>query len=101
MLGQLDAPILGTINLDDDGGYGFINDNVQDYINLDVDGRKVTIFGLTNPRVYRYELPTNIPGLTFYSGLDTGFAAVPQYSRRGESRPDGRPDPYGLFALRR
>jgi len=78
MLGQLNAPILGTINLDDDGSYGFINDHVQDYINLDVDGLKVTIFGLTNPRVYRYELPTNIPGLTFYSGLDTGFAAVPQ-----------------------
>lgn len=78
MLGQLDAPLLGTINLDDDGDYGFINENVQDYINLEVDGLKVTIFGLTNPRVYRYELPTNIPGLTFYSGLDTGFAAVPE-----------------------
>jgi 5'-nucleotidase len=78
MLGQVDAPLLGTINLDDDGSYGFINDNVDDYINLDVDGLKVTIFGLTNPRVYRYELPTNIPGLTFYSGLDTGFAAVPE-----------------------
>ena len=78
MLGQLEAPILGTINLDDDGSYGFINENVEDYINLDVDGLKVTIFGLTNPRVYRYELPTNIPGLTFYSGLDTGFEAVPQ-----------------------
>ncbi len=77
MLGQLNFPILGTINLDDDGSYGFINSNVQDYINLDVNGKKVTIFGLTNPRVYRYELPTNIPGLTFYSGLDTGFAAVP------------------------
>jgi len=77
MLGQLDAPLLGTINLDDDGSYGFINENVQDYINLDVDGLKVTIFGLTNPRVYRYELPTNIPGLTFYSGLETGFEAVP------------------------
>ncbi len=78
MLGQVDAPLLGTINLDDDGSYGFINENVEDYINLEVDGLKVTIFGLTNPRVYRYELPTNIPGLTFYSGLDTGFAAVPQ-----------------------
>jgi 5'-nucleotidase / UDP-sugar diphosphatase len=78
MLGQLEAPILGTINLDDDGSYGFINENVQDYINLNVNGKKVTIFGLTNPRVYRYELPTNIPGLTFYSGLDMGFAAVPE-----------------------
>jgi 2',3'-cyclic-nucleotide 2'-phosphodiesterase (5'-nucleotidase family) len=73
MLGQLDAPILGTLNLDDDGSYGFINENVQDYINLDVNGKKVTIFGLTNPRVYRYELPTNIPGLTFYSLDEIGY----------------------------
>jgi 5'-nucleotidase/UDP-sugar diphosphatase len=73
MLGQLDAPILGTINLDDDGSYGFINEHVQDYINLDVDGLKVTVFGLTNPRVYRYELPTNIPGLTFYSLEEVGY----------------------------
>jgi 5'-nucleotidase/UDP-sugar diphosphatase len=78
MLGQLEFPILGTINLDDDGSYGFINENVQDYINLYVDGLKVTVFGLTNPRVYRYELPTNIPGLTFYSALEKGFEAVPQ-----------------------
>jgi 5'-nucleotidase / UDP-sugar diphosphatase len=78
MLGQLDFPILGSLNLDDDGSYGFINDHVQDYINLDVNGLKVTVFGLTNPRVYRYELPTNIPGLTFYSGLEKGFEAVPQ-----------------------
>ena len=78
MLGQVEAPLLGTINLDDDGSYGFINENVDDYINLEVNGKKVTIFGLTNPRVYRYELPTNIPGLTFYSGLDTGFTAVPE-----------------------
>ena len=78
MLGQVNFPLLGTINMDDDGSYGFINDNVQDYINVDINGTKVTIFGITNPRVYRYELPTNIPGLTFYSGLDTGFAAVPQ-----------------------
>jgi 5'-nucleotidase len=66
MLGQLAFPILGTLNVDDDGGYGFINDNVDDYITLDVAGKKLAIFGITNPRVYRYELPTNIPGLTFY-----------------------------------
>ena len=72
--------------MDDDGSYGFINEHVQDYINLEVDGLTVTIFGLTNPRVYRYELPTNIPGLTFYSGLDTGFEAVPQILA------DGTPD---------
>jgi 2',3'-cyclic-nucleotide 2'-phosphodiesterase (5'-nucleotidase family) len=78
MLGQLSFPILGTVNLDDDGSYGFINDNLQDYINLDVNGLKVTIFGLTNPRIYRYELPTNIPGLTFYPALDTVAPLVPE-----------------------
>jgi len=77
MLEQLDFPILGKANLDDDGSYGFINDNVEEYINLDVNGKKVTILGLTNPRVYRYELPTNIPGLTFYPALDTAESMVP------------------------
>jgi 2',3'-cyclic-nucleotide 2'-phosphodiesterase (5'-nucleotidase family) len=78
MLGQLDMPILGSANLDDDGSYGFINDNVDDYITLDVDGLDVAIFGLTNSRVPRYELPTNIPGLTFYDAVETAQSLVPQ-----------------------
>jgi 5'-nucleotidase len=78
MLDQVAFPLLGTANLDDDGSYGFVDDNIVDYINLDVDGRKVTIFGLTNPRVYRYELPTNIPGLTFYPAVDTAETLVPE-----------------------
>ena len=78
MLGQVNFPLLGTANMDDDGSYGFINDNIVDYINLDVDGLKVTIFGITNPRIYRYELPTNIPGLTFYPALDTAETLVPE-----------------------
>jgi 2',3'-cyclic-nucleotide 2'-phosphodiesterase (5'-nucleotidase family) len=56
----------------------FINNNIQDYINLDVDGLKVTLFGLTNPRIYRYELPTNIPGMTFYPAVDTAQTLVPE-----------------------
>ena len=63
--------------MDDDGSYGFINDNIEDYINLDVNGKTVTVFGLTNPRIYRYELPTNIPGLTFYPAVDTAMTMVP------------------------
>jgi 2',3'-cyclic-nucleotide 2'-phosphodiesterase (5'-nucleotidase family) len=63
--------------MDDDGSYGFINDNVEDYITLDVDGVKVVIFGLTNPRVPRYELPSNITGLTFYSAVDKAVEMVP------------------------
>jgi 2',3'-cyclic-nucleotide 2'-phosphodiesterase (5'-nucleotidase family) len=77
MLGQVDFPIMGSANMDDDGSYGFVNDNMVDYINLDVDGKKVSIFGLTNPRVYRYELPSNIVGLTFYPALDTAEILVP------------------------
>jgi 2',3'-cyclic-nucleotide 2'-phosphodiesterase (5'-nucleotidase family) len=64
--------------MDDDGSYGFIDDNIVDYINLTVGDRKVTLFGLTNPRVYRYELPTNIPGLTFYPAVDTAATLVPK-----------------------
>ena len=77
MLGQLNFPILGKVNLVDDGSYGFINDHVREYINLDVNGLKVTVFGLTNPRVYRYELPTNIPGLTFPPAISAAQAFVP------------------------
>jgi 2',3'-cyclic-nucleotide 2'-phosphodiesterase (5'-nucleotidase family) len=77
MLGQLDCPILGSANLDDDGSYGFINDNVKDYITMTVDGVDVAIFGLTNPRVPRYELPSNIAGLTFYPATVTAASLVP------------------------
>jgi 2',3'-cyclic-nucleotide 2'-phosphodiesterase/3'-nucleotidase/5'-nucleotidase len=77
MLGQLNFPILGSANVDDDGSYGFINGNVEDYITVTVDGLDVAIFGLTNPRVYRYELPTNIPGLTFYPATSTAQSLVP------------------------
>ncbi len=77
MLEQVDFPLLGTANMDDDGSYGFINDNIVDYINLDVNGKKVTIFGLTNPRIHRYELPTNIPGLTFYPAQGAAETLVP------------------------
>jgi len=62
----------------EDAATSFINGNIQDYINLDVDGLKVTIFGLTNPRIYRYELPTNIPGMTFYPAVDTAETLVPE-----------------------
>jgi len=78
MLGQVNAPILGTANMEDDGSYGFINDNLQDTLTMTVDGIDISFFGLTNPRIYRYELPTNIPGLTFYPGLDTAQALVPE-----------------------
>jgi 5'-nucleotidase len=78
MLGQVDFPLLGTANMDDDGSYGFINDNIDDYITFDIGGRDVVVFGITNPRIYRYELPTNIPGMTFYPAVDTAAVLVPE-----------------------
>lgn len=77
MLGQLDFPILGSANLDDDGRYGLADVGAQDYITLTVDGLDIVIFGLTNPRVPRYELPTNIPGLTFHPATETAISMVP------------------------
>jgi 5'-nucleotidase len=77
MLGQVDFPLLGTANMDDDGSYGFINDNVDDYITLDVNGKRVVILGFTNSRIYRYELPTNIPGMTFYLAYEEAPNLVP------------------------
>ncbi len=86
MIGQLDFPVLGAANLDDTGDYGTINDTVKDYTNFNVNGVKVSVFGLTNPRVYRYELPSNIPGLTFYPVLDVTQPLVNKI--RAEENPD-------------
>lgn len=77
MLGQAEFSLLGTANMDDDGSYGFINDNIEDYITLEVDGKKVVIFGFTNSRIYRYELPTNIPGMTFELAYELAPTMVP------------------------
>jgi 5'-nucleotidase len=78
MLGQVNFPLLGTINIGDDGSYGLANLNMQDYTNLEVNGLKVTLFGLTNPLIYTYELPSNIPGLTFYPATEAAQIRVPE-----------------------
>lgn len=77
MLGQADFELLGTANMDDDGSYGFIDDNVQDYVSFDVGGRNVVVLGFTNSRIYRYELPTNIPGMSFELGYEVAPEIVP------------------------
>jgi 5'-nucleotidase len=85
MLGQVNFPILGA-NMTDDGTYGFVNDNIQDYITMTVGGLKVAILGLTNPRVPSYELPSNIEGLSFAEANATAQALVPQI--RANEDPD-------------
>ncbi len=72
VLGQAKFPILGA-NVSDTGAYGLAAANggkgVQPYIEKDLDGIKVGIVGITNHRVPNYELPSNIPGLTFSNPL--------------------------------
>ncbi len=86
MLKQVNFPLLGSANLDDDGSYGLDQIDLRDYITMTVEGLDIAIFGLTNPRVYRYELPTNIPGLTFHPATETAQSLVP--TLRANEDPD-------------
>ena len=70
VLGQATFPVLQA-NISDDGSYGLAAANggagVQPYVTKAVgpEGIKVAILGIGNHRVPNYELPSNIPGLTF------------------------------------
>ena len=69
-LSQATFPILGA-NVADTGAYGLADVGVEPYIEktLGAEGVKVAILGITNHRVPNYELPSNIPGLTFSDPL--------------------------------
>jgi 2',3'-cyclic-nucleotide 2'-phosphodiesterase / 3'-nucleotidase / 5'-nucleotidase len=69
-LKQATFPILGA-NVSDTGEYGLAEVGVQPYLEktLGPEGVKVAIIGITNHRVPNYELPSNIPGLTFSDPL--------------------------------
>jgi 2',3'-cyclic-nucleotide 2'-phosphodiesterase (5'-nucleotidase family) len=74
VMGQATFPVLGA-NVTDTGAYGLAAANegagVQPYIEKTVgpEGIKVAILGITNHRVPNYELPSNIPGLSFSDPL--------------------------------
>jgi 2',3'-cyclic-nucleotide 2'-phosphodiesterase (5'-nucleotidase family) len=65
-LKQASFPLLGA-NVSDTGAYGLAEVGVKPYVEktLGPEGIKVAILGITNHRVPNYELPSNIPGLTF------------------------------------
>ncbi len=77
-------PILAA-NLSDSGAYGLSKVNMKDSIELPLACNlpscngpiKVGILGLTNHRVPVYEIPSNIPGLTFTNPITTAAALVP------------------------
>jgi 2',3'-cyclic-nucleotide 2'-phosphodiesterase (5'-nucleotidase family) len=68
VLGQATFPVLQA-NVADSGAYGLAAAHVLPYVtktvNPGVDNIRVAILGIGNPRIPNYELPSNIPGLTF------------------------------------
>jgi 2',3'-cyclic-nucleotide 2'-phosphodiesterase (5'-nucleotidase family) len=69
VLGQATFPIL-MANVTDGGPYGLSVADIQPYVTKTVGTNiKVAIMGIGNHRVPNYELPSNIPGLTFGNPL--------------------------------
>jgi 2',3'-cyclic-nucleotide 2'-phosphodiesterase/3'-nucleotidase/5'-nucleotidase len=66
VLGQATFPLLQA-NVTDDGSYGLAAANILPYVlkTVGAESIKVAILGIGNHRVPNYELPSNIPGLTF------------------------------------
>ena len=69
---QAGFPVLQA-NVTDDGQYGLAKVGVKPYVEETVgpENIKVAILGIGNHRVPNYELPSNIPGLTFTNPLVT------------------------------
>jgi 2',3'-cyclic-nucleotide 2'-phosphodiesterase (5'-nucleotidase family) len=70
-LTQATFPVLQA-NIEDDGSYGIDQVPVEDYVVKTVgpEGIDVAILGIGNHRVPNYELPSNIPGLTFTNPIE-------------------------------
>ena len=81
-MGQATFPILGA-NVTDDGEYGLAEVGVQPFILTSVPGADgegdidLAVLGITNHRVPNYELPSNIPGLTFTNPIDKAAELAP------------------------
>ena len=100
---QAAFPILGA-NVADSGAYGInkvgldaaasaqgVKVNVHDGLEFVLPSGdpakpvKVGILGITNHRVPNYELPSNIPGLTFSNPIDTAQDLVPDLKGRNDA----------------
>jgi 2',3'-cyclic-nucleotide 2'-phosphodiesterase/3'-nucleotidase len=64
VLSQATFPVMQA-NLTDTGEYGIASVPVVPYVEKDLGDIDVAILGIGNHRVPNYELPSNIPGLTF------------------------------------
>ena len=64
ILSQANFPLLQA-NVADDGSYGLAAANILPYVEKVLGDINVAILGIGNHRIPNYELPSNIPGLTF------------------------------------
>ena len=64
VLGQANFPLLQA-NIEDDGSYGLATAGIKPYTTEMLGDIDVAIMGIGNHRIPNYELPSNIPGLTF------------------------------------
>ena len=64
VLSQANFPVLQA-NVEDDGSYGLATANIQPYVEKTLGDIDIAILGIGNHRIPNYELPSNIPGLTF------------------------------------
>jgi len=80
VLKQADFPMLGAV-VSDDGSYGLDQVPVLPFVQVSVPGPSGDIYlallGLDNHRVPNYELPSNIPGLSFANPISRAQELVP------------------------
>ena len=100
---QAAFPLLGA-NVADSGAYGInkvgldtaaaaqgVKVNVHDGLEYTLPSAdpanpvKIGFLGITNHRVPNYELPSNIPGLTFSNPIDTAKSLVPELRGRNDA----------------
>jgi 2',3'-cyclic-nucleotide 2'-phosphodiesterase (5'-nucleotidase family) len=84
-LGDANFPMLQA-NIADDGSYGINKIPVLPYVTKTVgeEAVRVAILGIGNHRVPSYELPSNIPGLSFLNPIDTAAEYAPMLAQRND-----------------
>jgi len=84
-LADANFPLLQA-NISDDGSYGIDAIPVRPYITKTVgpEAVRVAILGIGNHRVPSYELPSNIPGLTFTNPIETAMEYAPMLAERND-----------------
>jgi 2',3'-cyclic-nucleotide 2'-phosphodiesterase (5'-nucleotidase family) len=77
-IGQAEFPVLQA-NVSDTGEYGLASVPVEPYTvaTIGPEALKIAILGIGNHRIPNYELPSNIPGLTFRDPIETAKAYAP------------------------